>query len=404
MDEADILGDRIAIMAEGRLRCAGSSLFLKKIYGVGYQLTIEKNQVIGHPPHGGIKPKVFSGLHIGQSDDGSIEISEDEDVLAESKPRVTLCADTFDRNECGAYGSSRELKRIVVGAVSDAKLLGDVGSELSYQLPLGSAPKFTEMFERLDKEVEKGSISCYGVGITTLDEVFMMVTRGELPKKESAFASARVGSCEMLQSADESSCPRLDSIDAAIVRFEEEGLFARHLQALLKKRAAIFRRDKKAWLFTTILPSFFVLLGFLIFAFVGVNRDLKPVKLDIRRLNSEVQTNPITVNSPKNPFLCQPGSCSHKRPFVQEELTNETYFFCGFPAKLGLNRTGYYPTNATCSIAESVEIAQTLEDGEGQVIEADVRNVSEVSCFLTLFAIFARSCGFSLTSATFIAS
>ena len=30
MDEADILGDRIAIMAEGQLRCVGSSLFLKK--------------------------------------------------------------------------------------------------------------------------------------------------------------------------------------------------------------------------------------------------------------------------------------------------------------------------------------------------------------------------------------
>jgi ATP-binding cassette, subfamily A (ABC1), member 3 len=42
MDEADILGDRIAIMSEGRLRCCGSSLFLKKTYGVGYQLTIEK--------------------------------------------------------------------------------------------------------------------------------------------------------------------------------------------------------------------------------------------------------------------------------------------------------------------------------------------------------------------------
>ena len=45
MDEADILGDRIAIMAEGRLRCVGSSLFLKKTYGVGYQLTIDKGQV-----------------------------------------------------------------------------------------------------------------------------------------------------------------------------------------------------------------------------------------------------------------------------------------------------------------------------------------------------------------------
>ena len=30
MDEADLLGDRIAIMADGKLRCAGSSLFLKQ--------------------------------------------------------------------------------------------------------------------------------------------------------------------------------------------------------------------------------------------------------------------------------------------------------------------------------------------------------------------------------------
>ena len=41
MDEADILGDRIAIMADGQLRCAGSSLFLKNKYGVGYTLCVE---------------------------------------------------------------------------------------------------------------------------------------------------------------------------------------------------------------------------------------------------------------------------------------------------------------------------------------------------------------------------
>ena len=33
MDEADLLGDRIAIMAEGVVRCAGSSLFLKNKFG-----------------------------------------------------------------------------------------------------------------------------------------------------------------------------------------------------------------------------------------------------------------------------------------------------------------------------------------------------------------------------------
>lgn len=36
MDEADLLGDRIAIMSEGQLRCVGSSLFLKKSYGGEY--------------------------------------------------------------------------------------------------------------------------------------------------------------------------------------------------------------------------------------------------------------------------------------------------------------------------------------------------------------------------------
>lgn len=33
MDEADLLGDRIAILAKGELQCCGSSLFLKQKYG-----------------------------------------------------------------------------------------------------------------------------------------------------------------------------------------------------------------------------------------------------------------------------------------------------------------------------------------------------------------------------------
>jgi len=33
MEEADVLGDRIAIMDHGKVKCYGSSLFLKKAYG-----------------------------------------------------------------------------------------------------------------------------------------------------------------------------------------------------------------------------------------------------------------------------------------------------------------------------------------------------------------------------------
>ncbi len=42
MDEADFLGDRIGIMGEGKLICCGSSVFLKNKFGVGYNLTMVK--------------------------------------------------------------------------------------------------------------------------------------------------------------------------------------------------------------------------------------------------------------------------------------------------------------------------------------------------------------------------
>lgn len=43
MDEADILGDRIGIMMTGKVKCLGSSMFLKNTIGVGYNLTIIKS-------------------------------------------------------------------------------------------------------------------------------------------------------------------------------------------------------------------------------------------------------------------------------------------------------------------------------------------------------------------------
>lgn len=38
--QADILGDRIAIMARGSMRCIGSSIRLKQRFGAGYQVNL----------------------------------------------------------------------------------------------------------------------------------------------------------------------------------------------------------------------------------------------------------------------------------------------------------------------------------------------------------------------------
>uniref|UniRef100_A0A8D2MPJ1 ABC transporter domain-containing protein n=1 Tax=Zonotrichia albicollis TaxID=44394 RepID=A0A8D2MPJ1_ZONAL len=42
MDEAELLGDRTAIISQGRLCCCGSPLFLKARLGTGYHLTLVK--------------------------------------------------------------------------------------------------------------------------------------------------------------------------------------------------------------------------------------------------------------------------------------------------------------------------------------------------------------------------
>uniref|UniRef100_A0A8D2JFK5 ABC transporter domain-containing protein n=1 Tax=Varanus komodoensis TaxID=61221 RepID=A0A8D2JFK5_VARKO len=45
MDEADILADRKAFISRGRLTCVGSSLFLKKKWGIGYHLRLHVNEL-----------------------------------------------------------------------------------------------------------------------------------------------------------------------------------------------------------------------------------------------------------------------------------------------------------------------------------------------------------------------
>ena len=40
MEEAEVLADRIAVIADGQMRCIGTSLYLKNNYGGGYKLNL----------------------------------------------------------------------------------------------------------------------------------------------------------------------------------------------------------------------------------------------------------------------------------------------------------------------------------------------------------------------------
>ena len=142
-----------------------------------------------------------------------------------------------------------------------------------------------------------------------------------------------------------------------------------------------FRDSTQAWCCTTILPSLFVFVGFLLFTVISPDRNLEAIELNLNDYNSEVNPpndqprNPIPFNSPSESAPCQPGRCFYDSPIVfesYEDETEELYFYCGSQSALN-------ETDATCSIEVSQTITSRITEagaGAEALIATDVQNVS----------------------------
>lgn len=115
MDEADVLGDRIAIMAEGEVKCYGTSFFLKKQFGSGYVLTCVKTELC-------------------------------------RSSNVTLLLRKY---------------------IPKLQVHQEIGAELSYQLPDDYTHIFEEMLSDLEKHSSDLCLNGYGISNSSLEEVFM---------------------------------------------------------------------------------------------------------------------------------------------------------------------------------------------------------------------------------------
>ncbi|XP_050431314.1 phospholipid-transporting ATPase ABCA3-like isoform X2 [Adelges cooleyi] len=115
MEEADVLGDRIAIMDHGQVICYGTSLFLKKAYGTGYHLTIIKNE-------------------------------------------------SCDVNE---------MTNSILKIVPEAELQSSLSAQVVYNLPSENTDQFPDLFRMLELRKEEFGITGMGVACTTMEEVFL---------------------------------------------------------------------------------------------------------------------------------------------------------------------------------------------------------------------------------------
>ena len=223
MDEADILGDRIAILCEGVLRSCGSSFFLKQRFGVGYYLTMVK---------------------AGRFD----------------KTRVTQTIHNY---------------------LPNAFVKNDISAEITYIIPSYDTGKFAELFEILEDNSQQLGIESFGISHTTMEDVFRKVSDCVHTENNSVISNVN-NSDNLLMESIPQRIPRasLTQSHTPIIEIHSNSieinqnnkyshfklnqgivLWFQQLWAMLIKKAIYSFRRYGFIILQIILPLFFTLLG-----------------------------------------------------------------------------------------------------------------------------------------------
>jgi energy-coupling factor transporter ATP-binding protein EcfA2 len=226
MDEADVLGDRIAIVKEGRLRALGTSRFLKQRFGIGYLLRMSLKE----------------GANLNN------------------------------------------IMNAVKNTVAQAALSSSAGTELAIRLPSEAVGVFSTMLEYLEDNLEQLGVLSFGIETTTLEEVFMRIVNEDneqlfanhdaANRLLSATAEERESNRKELEKRDEQRLPMtVDMISSLLIKGSNgvnTSLFTilpYQTLVMLWKRFYQFVRSRGQWTMGTALPFVFALLiGLLLYA------------------------------------------------------------------------------------------------------------------------------------------
>ena len=155
MDEADVLGDRIAIMSRGELQCIGSSPFLKRTFGAGYKLIMT----------------MAPGTLDDAKDNGKAGAS------VEDHPATRRLLDFIARVVPDVSVATREC----------------TFNSLVFVLPFDAVANFGQFFDELDLQLVNFGVQGYSVAITDLEEVFLKVGEDHTLRDSKADGAGLIG-------------------------------------------------------------------------------------------------------------------------------------------------------------------------------------------------------------------
>ncbi|XP_009984683.1 PREDICTED: retinal-specific ATP-binding cassette transporter, partial [Tauraco erythrolophus] len=263
MDEADILGDRVAIISQGKLFCSGSPVFLKNCFGSGFYLTLVRKMKTNR---------------IGRA----------TSLCSCGSQCSCSCSSCTRRDKEGAPeqeldGDLNELAEVIHHHIPEAKLIESIGQELIYLLPNKHFKQrsYASLFRELEETLDDLGLSSFGISDTPLEEVFLKVTAEADPGIQKAGGTQENGSTlgktspenkPAEQTALKSNDPSRMPVGVAGDQNEGKGsrqykgfqLVHQQIKALLIKRFHHASRSHKDFLAQIVLPASFVLLSLIL--------------------------------------------------------------------------------------------------------------------------------------------
>ncbi|EPQ08064.1 ATP-binding cassette sub-family A member 7 [Myotis brandtii] len=262
LDEAELLGDRIAVVAGGRLLCCGSPLFLRRRLGSGYYLRLAK-----------------CPQSLATSTKGDTDLKDSVDATQE--------------RELGSRGSragTPRLLAVVQHQVPGAQVVEDLSHELLLVLPYEGAldGSFAKLFRELDQRLGELGLAGYGISDTSLEEIFLKVVEDGAVNTDPEGAAAdgrhrqhpRVGITQpkvtqglrilpeesALEDRDlAGSAPETQALQVSgpdiVGRVQGWTLTRQQLRALLLKRFLLASRSRRGLFSQILLPALFVALA-----------------------------------------------------------------------------------------------------------------------------------------------
>ncbi|VDN02264.1 unnamed protein product [Thelazia callipaeda] len=239
MDEADSLGDRIAIMVEGRLVCAGSPGFLKSRFGTGYLMSID------------LMPHTVASSFANQK----------ENIMSAIR----------------AY-------------VPEARLQSATPQQITVLLPANSKNSFCDLFARLEKVAQRYGINSFGLSLNTLEQVFLKV--GELKEMVSTNAIE-------MENITEDQASVLCSHSFTQTGFM---LWLQQISALVNKRFICYRRQWPRLIWQIFLPTVLLLFVILYMRQSPAREDKRnEIVLNAGRISPSIVL--IKSEEPRLPFV-----------------------------------------------------------------------------------------------------